>query len=59
MVTDVAVFAIFGGYCRCVQCANGKVGVDHVVGSQVVALEKFVYLVPYCQVIVLSWSSHG
>ena len=35
MVTDVAVFAIFGGYCRCVQCANGKVGVDNVVGSQV------------------------
>ena len=36
MVTDVAVFAFFlGGYCRCVQCVNGKVGVDHVVGSPV------------------------
>lgn len=30
-----------------------------VVDLEVVALEKFVYLVPYCQVVVLSWSSHG
>lgn len=29
------------------------------VDLEVVALEKFVYLVPYCQVVVLSWSSHG
>jgi len=35
MVTDVAVFDIFGGYCRCVQYVNGKVGVDHVVGHPV------------------------
>lgn len=32
MVNDVAIFAIFGKYCKCV---NGKVGVDHVVGSPV------------------------
>ena len=35
MVTDVAIFAIFGGYCKCVQSADGKVGVDDVVGSPV------------------------
>ena len=30
-----------------------------VVDLEVVALEKFVNLVPYCQVAVLSWSSNG
>ena len=30
-----------------------------VVDLEVVALKKFVYLVPYCQVVILSWSSHG
>lgn len=33
--------------------------IKEVCSVEVVALEKFVNLVPYCQVVVLSWSSHG
>ena len=33
--------------------------IKEVCSVEVEALEKFVNLVPYCQVVVLSWSSHG
>lgn len=33
--------------------------IKEVCSVKVVALKKFVNLVPYCQVVVLSWSSHG